>query len=469
MPKQSSIPHAVSSGIKNQSRILLGYFSNNPVWAMRAAENYLEAGNKSKAKHFYQKALERVNNSRDTVVLEKRHELQFRICHGLYQLGVEVADDPLFKCRVRPCKSSAGKPAGRYWTAMRPFGLKMKGEVALEGAACARPETIDIFLDGNLIRKERLYFQQNRASFSFMLKRSTLAHLPEQSEMVLKTSTGDHLLDNYHKTNKLLIEMPGGTGKIYEILNQNLLCKKGFFPLSAEEINQRQDAYLKLYEKARAVFDDMLERPLFLMYGTLLGLYRDGDFIPGDDDFDVGYVSEHRDPVSAKEEAEKLMIALIKAGFTVAINLRGKPFRLRDKDGDPNIHLDVRPIWYQDGRVWAHKQACLPLQLDDFKQVDTKFLRDTEVYIPSGTEAFLRSYYGENWKTPDPGFSNSSVSVPVKVMKNLQRNCFNPVELLKLKESIDKERSLNPEMGEFIAVGLQSLYPLSEFANKCGL
>ena len=51
-----------------------------------------------------------------------------------------------------------------------------------------------------------------------------------------------------------------------------------------ENINSK-DALADLLE-VKAVFDSF-GVPLFLTYGALLGIYRDGDFIPYDDDIDL--------------------------------------------------------------------------------------------------------------------------------------------------------------------------------------
>lgn len=391
--------------------------------------------------------------------LYRRQELQFAVHKTLR--AISKINDPLFECKFQPGQDIEVDYVAEFNVILRSSGLGIKGYVEVNQQLEKVPDSIDLILDGRVIRNEPLKLQGNRASFAFPVKRSTVAHFPKYCELQVRTSQGQII--PWKGSDRLCLECPSGTGLIHQLIAQRgLLDKKGFLKLSAEEVRARQNAYLELYAKVREVFDKEVGKPLFLMYGTLLGLYRDGDFIPGDDDFDVGYASQVHDPVSAKKEVIEIINILIKAGFTIVFNQRGKPFRIKETPGEPEIHLDVRPIWYQDGHVWAHKQACLPLDMASFENVNTTTLRGTKVYIPSSTEGFLRAYYGEGWNIPDPGFSNSSVVVPKYVQENLEANCFTPHELLKLKKTINKQRARNPGYGELIALGLLDLYPLKD-------
>ncbi|MTI95312.1 MAG: LicD family protein [Firmicutes bacterium] len=393
--------------------------------------------------------------------LHRKQELQFLVNNVLSKVHISSVEDPLFNCKLTAGKAVQPKFSAAFVIVPRSMGITIKGHMELDESA-GRPDSIEVKLDGKTIRKEQLVFKNNRASFAFPIKRPTLAHFPKSSELQVVTSLGDII--PWKNSDRVCLEYPSGTGQIHQLIEERgLLDKKGFIRLSAEELKERQNEYLKLYEKVRAVFDKDVGRPLFIIYGTLLGMYRDGDFIPGDDDFDVGYISKAQDPLSVKKEVEEIIFTLMRSGFTIVFNRRGKPFRIRETGGDPEIHLDVRPVWYQDGHVWAHKQACMPLKLEGFENIVEAQLRETKVYIPQDTEGFLRAYYGEGWKTPDPSFSNSSTAVPDHVRQNLKANCFSPSELLKLKRLVERERAQNPNMGELIAIGLMDLYPLSDY------
>lgn len=392
--------------------------------------------------------------------LVRRQELQFHFHRLLSRIHATSVDDPLFKCRFTAGEPHSSKFPSWFRARTRSSGLGIKGSIEIADAE-SRPKHIELLVDNQVIRKEKLSFSGNSANFSFPIKRSAVLHFPQNCELQIRTTKGDII--PWKGTDRLRLRNPQGTGLIHELLSKRgQLDKKGYIPMSAEEVTQRQNSYLELYSKVRKTFDEKLNRPLFIIYGTLLGLYRDGDFIPGDDDFDVGYVSKETDPVSVKKEVEEIVFALLHAGFSVEFNQRGKPFRVKELEGPPQVHLDVRPIWYQDGHVWAHKQACLRLDLQGFEDVLEKRMRGTSVYIPADTEGFLRAYYGENWRTPDPSFSNSNMTVSEHVKSNLKQNCFTPFELWRLRKKAAKERKNNPQMGELIPLGLLTIYPLSD-------
>ncbi len=264
------------------------------------------------------------------------------------------------------------------------------------------------------------------------------------------------------------VEIPHGNGTLFEVLDAGgSVNKKGFLAPTEQELRDRQQQYLEIYDEARKVFDEVVGTPLFLMYGTLLGCEREGDFIPGDDDFDVGYVSYRTDADAVREETQQLVVKLVLAGFTCSFNRSGRLFRLRRAGDEPGVHLDVRPVWYEGGHVWAHKHAHLPLTLEDFLPVEEGRLRGTPVYVPAQTVRFLEAYYGEGWKVPDPGYSNAGKGIPKFVNRNLNRVCIRPSEYYEMAEEIEAKRADHPNAGRLIATGLHPLYPLDEYNANC--
>ncbi|APX94956.1 hypothetical protein BWR19_08405 [Halomonas sp. 1513] len=305
------------------------------------------------------------------------------------------------------------------------------------------------------------------ARFTYYFKRGVLDAFPQHSTIALRSGNGRYLL--WKGCYRASVFVPHGNDQLFNLLDQGAsLNKKGYLAPTSDEIADRQQRYLKIYDSAKNTFDTLFGNPLFLMYGTLLGHCREGDFIPGDDDFDVGYASALGDPISVKEETKKIVIELVLAGYICSFNRSGRLFRLSLPGEPAGVHLDVRPVWYEDQAIWAHKQAKLPLSLDDFLPVIEGSLRGYNVYTPAYTERFLRAYYGDGWKVPDPSFSNASQKVPKYVIKHLDKTCITPAEYREMCDEIERRRPNHPQAAKLISIGLHSLYPLSEYKRECG-
>jgi tetratricopeptide (TPR) repeat protein len=444
--------------------------AKNPDWPAYLGIVYDRLGNYEKAISAFQKALRLSDRLVNTPTRTKRQAYQFWLERARYNLGQPYAKDPpLIFCNFKPLKTEESllqgkRKYGNFELSFIYSGLQIKLQL---GKKITGIEFIDLFI--NNIPFRRLKVQNHIKELIFIVKRPALAYFPRQGELSVRASNGSFLLLKGRNSEKVVLEIPHGTNNITNLLKEFVyLEKKGSIPIGNEEIKKRHEEYLKLYAKAKEYFDKEVGRPLFLMYGTLLGVFRDGDFIPGDDDFDVGYISDKTDPVAVKEEAKAIIEKLLLAGFTVTFNQSGRPFRLRDSKNSPEVHLDVRPLWNQNNKIWAHLQACLPLKLEDFEPVRKTDFRDIEVYIPHKPEVFLGAYYGVGWKTPDPSYCNKNKRVDPLVKKNLTKACLTIGEFRRMKEKIYRECNDKSLMGELIFQADMDLYPLDEYEAKCG-
>jgi hypothetical protein len=243
----------------------------------------------------------------------------------------------------------------------------------------------------------------------------------------------------------LELHVPDGTGRLGELLaSGHSISKKGVLALPPEEAGDRQLRYLKSYREARDTFEEVLGKKLFLLYGTLLGCYRDRAFIAGDDDFDVAYLSEATDPVELKEELQDHALALLRAGYDVSITVTGRLFKVRLG----RTWLDVNALWFYDGRAWSFDAH--DLAREDFEPVATMEFLGHEVYVPRNIEAFLEDNYGADWRIPQPDFRYYRRE---EDRRTLRRSWLTPSEAREFARLAEIERSKNPAAGQYVGIG----------------
>lgn len=146
---------------------------------------------------------------------------------------------------------------------------------------------------------------------------------------------------------------------------------------------------------------------IFLHAGTLLGIYRENDFIEGDRDLDFGIFEKDFTP----EIKQRLFDELISNKFiykgteceAFKNKLESNYIPYVYKFWTPNAHINLdfwlfkkeNNIYYHRG--WLGYFYFLNETLD---QLESYNFKDIEVTIPKNTELFLEYMYGKDWKTP---------------------------------------------------------------------
>ncbi|QTF91294.1 hypothetical protein [Halomonas sp. BM-2019] len=360
--------------------------------------------------------------------------------------------DPLFLCTA---KRMTGEPRpsasiGYYGVAWTHLGLKLEGFVIRPSDNKVTLIVNDVVLREIPITKvvRKLGF------FSFTIKRDALEKFPSESRLELANESRVPLVN--FNASAVQLKVPHGNGTLFGQDRTAFINKKGHVIPTRDEVAIRQEQYLSIYEKVKDVMLAKFEKHVFLMYGTLLGHHRDGDLIEGDDDFDVGYWSNCPDAETVKQETKQLVVDLVLLGFTCSFNRKGRLFRIALPDSPAGVHLDIRPVWYEDGHVWAHRQAKLALEKNDFVPVKEEVLRDRAVLVPNNAEVFLEAYYGKGWKVPDPSYSNEEI--PSDIKSRLNKTNIKPGEYRKMCEEIARRSGDFPNPGRFISIGLSDLY-----------
>jgi tetratricopeptide (TPR) repeat protein len=435
---------------------------NRPQWQASLADAHLAAGDLEGAIGNYETALRIALASDDRWALGAKQRLQFNLEYCYYKLGKGRVTDPLFDVDINvtgaPVTGDLSVP-GFYTTQVHYAGLTISGFLGP-----ADSDFVTVRLNGALLRTVNVSRESYLPQFNILVKRTALAQFPKNATLEVRTSEGGRLLGPRGRS-QIAIEVPHGNGTALEVFaTGRTLNKKGEIDLTPDEVRRRQDRDLEIYARVNDFFQEQLGRPVFLLYGTLLGYYRDSDFISGDDDFDAGYVSDKSDPIAVKEEAKEFIIALIRAGFTVSFNRRGRLFRVQLERSEPDgCHVDIHSVWFQDERAWVHNVLSMPSTRDDFLPVSVGTLRGVSASIPRRPEAFLLANYGPGWRVPDPGFRYYPTAVEPAVRRNLARAMMTSAEYRTFAQRIDQEVGHSPGAGRFVSIGSQDLYPLEQF------
>ena len=141
--------------------------------------------------------------------------------------------------------------------------------------------------------------------------------------------------------------------------------------------------------------------PFWLTSGTLLGWFREGDFISNDPDIDLG--------IHLSDYSHLLPSLFQNAGFRLGfrgtqkegmeLSVAKGPF---GKHGETKVDLFFFMPHPQGGRwhaIWP-KKGRLGYRYEEFS-VEKKSFCGIEVGVPSNPEGYIENQYGTDWRTPD--------------------------------------------------------------------
>lgn len=155
--------------------------------------------------------------------------------------------------------------------------------------------------------------------------------------------------------------------------------------------------------------------------GTLLGIIRDGDLIPWDNDIDLGIAGECAPVVlNLRHRFLPRYMLMRQTGYTGWLPADceqikvGIPWRQARKNLRKILPgLSQKPLPWGDliakYRVgdhyhWIDCGMLKKISADFYEKLDTIKWEGRTIYIPSNVEKYLHIRYG-NWREPDPGFN----------------------------------------------------------------
>lgn len=148
--------------------------------------------------------------------------------------------------------------------------------------------------------------------------------------------------------------------------------------------------------------------------GTLLGWYRDGDFIPGDSDIDIGFYGK------TWGEAH---LALADAGVTLGRLYGSRPFWMAGvvHPRAPGDSCDLFAFYHRGPRTVYHVCYSHPTKRQTMRRHEYRYQTITTTWaewrghrfrVPADVEGFLTTKYG-NWRVPVLGLDWSHLSGPL--------------------------------------------------------
>lgn len=143
-------------------------------------------------------------------------------------------------------------------------------------------------------------------------------------------------------------------------------------------------------------FRDELGFAAFPCFGTLIGILRNEDFIPGDHDIDVCYISTKPTRAEVKKEFSELLKDLKARGM---LGRRLGTGQCSVFFGYTRTAFDLFTCWVEDGDLWSPQWGPLG-RVEDLLPLAKYRLRDRDIMSVKKPYIVLDRLYGCDWMTP---------------------------------------------------------------------
>ena len=201
------------------------------------------------------------------------------------------------------------------------------------------------------------------------------------------------------------------TGKMKVIIGIIIGCILYTIIRNNWKTDKEEYCYELLLHTKKLLDDNNID--FFLDYGTLLGAYRDNQFIPHDTDIDISIYNYDKVPklLNDKNILRLYNLQLVRNGkelHSLKLLKFKDTFLNRKLKHDNEIYIDIYKVYFQP-------------------TTDQYMFYDTLFKIPTNTGTYLEYMYGDTWKTPIKGKHGSWPSSS-KTIKNTEWFTKNVIE-----------------------------------------
>ena len=136
----------------------------------------------------------------------------------------------------------------------------------------------------------------------------------------------------------------------------------------------------------------------FITSGTLLGMVRDGDFIPHDDDLDICYIGNSSSEKEILEERQAIAKFLRQKGCGVQESNVAHYWCV----SPGGVKLDIFTGFMESGRCSINPLPRKAIAATAVLPVKTAGFHGHNLALPAEPESLLEVNYGPSWRKPDP-------------------------------------------------------------------
>ena len=314
-------------------------------------------------------------------------------------------------------------------------------QLAIEGVIFANVERAHILVNGRLLKVTNcapsIFGGCSISSFSLTFRESVIKRLPKRAAFSVACKEGILVANTNGKIAVELVEhFPESKGGIFKLLSTtSFVTKHGGLRKKLTADTAWQERVFQTHGELKELFKAKFNKDIFLIYGTLLGFVREGNFIASDDDFDVGYLSNYEAPEDVRAEMVEIIHALKDIGKRCFVPDIGGFFKYLDN----SCHLDVFPGWIEDGRFYMNNTTSIEAAPEMFLPLRQTEMLGHSVLIPNSSEQFLLKKYGPGWTRPDPGFQRAPLVPGAGAKLSRSRLTLKEISLLNATEAANDD------------------------------